>query len=147
MMGGASASGPSLGIRLRLNLYSQPLSQLRGPLWWVSELEGVGGAGDAGEPALCCSWLAAPSPREILTPWKTEQAGRQAGEEELEGEEEKGERPRAQGEVGVGAPLINQSHQLSGLTKTRDPVGAGAGAGGGEGGTDHLMGCWEERLK
>lgn len=50
----------------------------------------MGGAGEVGEPVLCCSWPGAPSPREILTLWKTEQAvGR--GEELEEEEEEKGE--------------------------------------------------------
>lgn len=37
---------------------------------------GMGGAGEVGEPVFCCSWLGAPSPREILTLWKTEQAVR-----------------------------------------------------------------------
>lgn len=40
MMGGTSASGPSLGIRLGLDLYSQSLLSTEGPLWRVSELEG-----------------------------------------------------------------------------------------------------------
>ena len=40
---------------------------------------------------------------------------------EEEEEEKGGGGQGAQGEVGAGAPLINQSHQLSGLTKTRDP--------------------------
>lgn len=87
-----------------------------------------------GEPVLCCSWLGAPSPREILTLWKTEQTvrpgwgggvGRGRGGEGGGG-------PRAQGEVGVGTPLINQSHQLSGLTKTRD-LGSLGGWGQGRG--------------
>lgn len=46
-----------------------------------------------GEPVPCCSWLGAPSPREILTLWKTEQAVRQGrgwGEEEEEREEDQG---------------------------------------------------------
>lgn len=88
----------------------------------------MGGAGEVGEPVLCCSWPGAPSPREILTLWKTEQAvGRGGGVGRG-----RGGGPRAQGEGGLGARLINQSHQLSGLTKTRDPGslgGWGQGAG------------------
>lgn len=43
--------------------------------------------------------------------------------------------------MGVGAPLINQSHQLSGLTKTRDPVSLGGWEQGGC--EDHPMGFGE----
>lgn len=60
-----------------------------------------------GEPARCCSWRGAPSPREILTLWKTEQAVRQGrgwGKKRR-----RGGRIRARCEVGT--PFINQSHQ------------------------------------
>lgn len=39
-MGGTLASGPSLGIRLGLDLSAHPLLLTEGPLWRVSELEG-----------------------------------------------------------------------------------------------------------
>lgn len=86
----------------------------------------MGGAGRWGELVLCCSWLGAPSPREILTLWKTEQAVRQGRRSWKRKRRRRGGGPRAQGEMGVGTSLINQSHQLSGLTKTRDPASLGS---------------------
>ena len=60
---------------------------------------GMGGAGEVGEPVLCCSWLGAPHPREILTLWKTEQAVREGRrswkrKRRRRGEEDKGLRVR-----------------------------------------------------
>ena len=65
---------------------------------------------------------------------------------EEEEEEKGGGGQGAQGEVGAGAPLINQSHQLSGLTKTRDP-GSFGGWGREWGGASHLRGCEGEKAE
>lgn len=67
----------------------------------------MGGVGEVGEPVRCCSWLGAPSPREILTLWKTEQAVRQG--RSWGKKRRRGRRSRAQGEVRT--PFINQSRQ------------------------------------
>lgn len=72
---------------------------------------GMGGAGEVGEPVFCCSWLGAPSPREILTLWKTEQAVRRRRRSGKRKRRRRGRRTKGSGRGGVGAPFINQSHQ------------------------------------
>lgn len=92
----------------------------------VRELERNRRGGRGGGTVRCCSWLGAPSPREILTLWKTEQAVRQGRGKRRR----RGRRIRAQCEVGT--PFINQSHQPLRPDKNqrpRIPWGLRAGEG------------------
>lgn len=88
----------------------------------------MGGVTEVGERVPCCSWPGAPSPREIPTLWKTEQAVRQG--RSWGKKRRRGRRTRAQGEVGT--PSINQSHQPlrpDENQRPRIPWGLGLGKG------------------